>query len=97
MCGKLKYVVYKITFPNGKIYVGSDTGGMGHTLRYFGSWDCCLVEKDFSKDELMDFSIRKQILYESANSSVVRKKESEFIVKLGANDPAKGYNRNPRC
>jgi hypothetical protein len=38
-----KYVVYKITFPNGKIYVGKDEGGLGHSLRYFGSWDNALV------------------------------------------------------
>ena len=31
-----KYVVYKLTFPNGKIYIGKDIGGEGHSLRYFG-------------------------------------------------------------
>ena len=38
MAPKLPYVVYMITFPNGKIYVGKDIGGEGHSLRYFGSW-----------------------------------------------------------
>ena len=45
------YVVYKITFPNGKIYVGKDEGGLGHSLSYFGSWDANLVEQDFSAEQ----------------------------------------------
>ena len=43
------YVVYRITFPNGKIYVGKDIGVDGHSLRYFGSWDNLTVERDFTK------------------------------------------------
>ena len=41
-------VVYKITYPNGKIYVGQDPTG---TLNYFGSADSCLIERDFSDEE----------------------------------------------
>lgn len=90
------YVVYKITFPNGKIYVGKDEGGQGHSLRYFGSWDNALVEKDFTKAELQDLTLRKQILFESDDKLEVSKKESEFIRTLQSNDPAIGFNQTHR-
>ncbi|SEF14572.1 MULTISPECIES: GIY-YIG nuclease family protein [Pseudomonadota] len=88
-----KYVVYKITFPNGKIYVGKDEGGLGHSLRYFGSWDNALVAQDFSKAELSDLTLRKQILFESESKEEVRRMESEFIRSLRSSDPVIGYNR----
>ena len=90
---KLAYVVYKLTFPNGKIYVGKDIGQGGHSLRYFGSWDNLTVEADFSVEELRDFTLRKEILFESSDPAEVTKMESEFIVALGSNDPKIGYNR----
>lgn len=89
----IAYVVYKLTFPNGKIYVGKDIGGEGHSLRYFGSWSDDLVGRDFSKEELMDFTVRKQILFESTNKEEVSKKESEYIRALGATNPEIGYNQ----
>lgn len=91
-----KYVVYKLTFPNGKIYVGKDIGAGGHSLRYFGSWNRELVERDFSKEELKDFTLRKEILFESDDKQEVGQREMELIVALGANDPKKGYNRAPK-
>lgn len=91
-----KYVVYKITFPNGKIYVGMDIGEPGHSLRYFGSWNRDLVAHDFTKEELSDFSLRKQILFESDDKSKVRKMESQFIRDLRSNDPVIGYNETHR-
>ena len=91
-----RYVVYKIIFPNGKIYIGKDEGGLGHSLRYFGSWSDALIEQDFSKTELLDLTLRKQILFESEDKQEVRRKESEFIRSLGSNDPAIGYNQTHR-
>lgn len=70
-----RYVVYKITFPNGKIYVGKDEGAPGHSLRYFGSWDNALVEKDFTKAELLDLTLRKQILFESDDKLEIPEKK----------------------
>lgn len=93
---KFKYVVYKITFPNGKIYVGKDIGHNGHTIRYFGTWDYRLVEADFSKEELMDFSIRREILFEGDDKIEVGRVEMETIKRLQSNDPARGYNRVPK-
>jgi hypothetical protein len=85
-------VVYKITYPNGKIYVGSD---LTDTPTYFGSANPDLVRQDFTRDELRDFSIRKEILWESqdATNREVLRVEGEFIRMLGSNDPAIGYNR----
>lgn len=88
-------VIYKITYPNGKIYIGKDLTG---TLTYFGSVDSKLVEKDFSSKEMQDFTIRKQILWESetASNSEVSLKETEFIRMYSSNDPEIGYNRWPK-
>lgn len=88
-------VVYKITYPNKKIYVGSD---MTDDIRYFGSANAKHVGHDFTPEEKRDFTVRRQILWESARASrseVVRK-EHEFIKALRSNDPAIGYNRSPR-
>ncbi|WP_434716351.1 GIY-YIG nuclease family protein [Paraburkholderia sp. A3RO-2L] len=91
-----KYVVYKITFPNGKIYVGKDDGGTGHSLRYFGSWSNALVAMEFSKQELQDFTLRKEILFESDSKEEVRRMESEMILALRSSDPEIGYNQTHR-
>jgi hypothetical protein len=50
-------VIYKITYPNGKIYIGKD---LTNTLTYFGSVKSSTVEKDFSFEERRDFTIRKK-------------------------------------
>jgi len=90
------YVVYKLTFPNGKIYIGKDISQGGHSIRYFGTWDRALVEADFSKAELQDFSIREEILFESTDKHEVGRQEMSLIARQGANDPKKGYNRVPK-
>ena len=88
-------VTYKITYPNGKIYIGKDlTDG----INYFGSADSRLIERDFSREQRRDFTIRKEILWESekASDSEVSAKEVEFIRALRSNDPNIGYNRWPK-
>ncbi|MGC2211543.1 MAG: hypothetical protein WA532_15660 [Candidatus Korobacteraceae bacterium] len=80
------YVVYMLTFPN----------GAGHSIRYFGSWSNQLVEADFTKEELSDLTIRKQILFESNDKVQVSMKEVEFIRALNSTDPCIGYNQWPR-
>lgn len=90
---KFEYVVYKITFPNGKIYIGKDIGGLGHSLRYFGSWDNEAVSADFTKEELSKFTLTKEILFESNNKSEVSKKEHELINLHRSNNHDLGYNR----
>ncbi|MEP3676779.1 hypothetical protein [Sulfitobacter sp.] len=96
MTRKFAYVVYKITFPNGKIYIGKDIGRDGHTIRYFGSWNHTRVEADFTKEELQDFTIRREILFEGTDKVEVGLREMALIVEQGANDPERGYNTVPK-
>jgi hypothetical protein len=89
--------VYKITYPNGKIYVGMDLIG---NCTYFGSLSQKakeLVNRDLA-DCRLDFMVRKEILWESetATDSEVRAKEIEAILNHRSNDPAIGYNLTPR-
>jgi hypothetical protein len=86
-------VVYKITYPNGKIYIGKD---LTDSINYFGSASDELIAADFTREERHDFS--KEILWESASASEteVNRKEVEFILALGANNPVVGYNRWPK-
>lgn len=88
-------VVYKITYPNGKIYIGKD---LTDSINYFGSANNDLIEKDFSREEKRDFTIRKQILWESdtASDKEVNKKEIEYIRLYESNNPNIGYNRFPK-
>jgi hypothetical protein len=89
-------VIYKITYPNGKIYVGQDRTD---NINYFGSASSTLIARDFTRKQRRDFTIRKEILWESdsATDAEVTATEMEFIARLRANDPAIGYNRVPRC
>jgi hypothetical protein len=88
-------VIYKITYPNGKIYIGKDLTG---TLNYFGSANSQFIERDFSPEERRDFTIRKEILWESetATDQEVSQKELEFIRAFFSNNPLIGYNRWPK-
>jgi len=88
-------VIHKITYPNGKIYIGKD---LTDTLNYYGSADSHLIEKDFAREQWRDFTIRKQILWESATASDrdVNAKEVEYIQELQSNDPTIKYNQWPK-
>jgi hypothetical protein len=96
MSHHFSYVIYKITFPNGKIYIGKDIGSGGHSIRYFGSWNNALVEADFTKDQLEVFTLRKEILFESDDISEVSRMEGVLIVQNQSNNPEIGYNRTHR-
>jgi hypothetical protein len=88
-------VIYKITYPNGKIYVGQD---LTDSINYFGSASSTLIEQDFTSAQRRDFTIRKEILWESATASnaEVNAKEIECIRQFRANEPAIGYNQRPK-
>lgn len=88
-------VIYKITYPNGKIYIGKD---LTDSINYFGSADSKLIEKDYTREQRKDFSIRKEIIWESetANDQEVNQKEIDFITHYKSNDPAIGYNQWPK-
>jgi hypothetical protein len=89
-------IIYKITYPNKKIYIGKDS--TGDNLRYFCSPDRKLLEKDFSWKQQQDITLRKEILFssEDISESELIKKEKEFIIKCGSNDPSNGYNIYPK-
>ncbi len=89
-------VIYKITYPNGKIYVGKD---LTDSINYFGSADNELIARDFTREDRRDFSIRKEILWESesASDSEVNQKEVKFIRLYRSNDQRIGYNQWPKC
>ncbi len=89
----MKKVIYKITYPNGKIYIGKD---LTNSLTYFGSVNSELVAKDFSEVEMRDFSVRKQIIFESESAEEINKIEAQLIVEHGANNPEIGYNKWPK-
>lgn len=90
--------IYKITYPTGKIYVGKDSVG---SYRYYGSPDMDTVNADFmnlSEEIRKDYTIRKQILWESedCSESQLSIKEVELIKSNKSNDPEIGYNRWPK-
>ncbi|MBU5269471.1 GIY-YIG nuclease family protein [Clostridium cochlearium] len=88
-------VIYKITYPNGKIYIGKD---LTDSINYLGSANSNLIEKDFSREERRDFTIRKEILWESetATDKEVNRKEVEYIKNYNSNNPSIGYNQWPK-
>lgn len=88
-------VIYKMTYPNGKIYIGKD---LTDTLNYFGSADSKLIEKDFTREQRKDFTIRKEILFEEENLSdqEINKIEVDLILQFQSNNPVIGYNQWPK-
>jgi len=88
-------VIYKITYPNGKIYVGKD---LTDSINYFGSASHAVIAADFTREQRRDFAIRREILWESeeAPDSEVNAQEVHWIRQLQANDPSIGYNRWPK-
>ena len=87
-------VIYKVTYPNGKIYIGKD---LTDSINYFGSASNELIAADFSREQRRDFVIRKKLLWESdsATAAEVNRKEVEFIRYYRSNEPQVGYNQWP--
>jgi hypothetical protein len=88
-------VIYKVTYPNGKTYIGKD---LTDSINYFGSAASALIAADFTREERRDFTIRREILWESetASDAEANQREIAFIKSYRSNDPAVGYNRWPR-
>ena len=87
-------VVYKVTYPNGKIYVGQDRT---NSINYFGSASDALIANDFTPEQRRSFTVTRDILWysETADRTEINRKEIEFILALRANDPRIGYNQHP--
>jgi len=89
-------VIYKITYPNGKIYIGQD---LTDTIDYFGSPNSPLIASDFTREQRRDFTIRKEILLEfpdTTDNREITRQEVALILQYESNNPAKGYNRSPK-
>jgi hypothetical protein len=91
----LMKLIYKITYPNGKIYVGQDRTD---SINYFGSPSDELIARDFSREQRQVFTVTREILWESetASNAELCRKEVEFIAAFRSNDPEIGYNQWPR-
>lgn len=89
----MRKVIYKITYPNGKIYIGKD---LTNTLTYFGGVNSDEVANDFTEEQQRDFTVRKQIIFESESAEEINKIEARLIDECGANNPAIGYNKWPK-
>ena len=90
--------VYKITYPTGKIYIGKQSYV---SVRYMGSPDKDVLNADFASlpdNVRLDYTIRKQILWESdtASEEELSAMEVELIREHRSNDPEIGYNRWPK-
>lgn len=87
-------VIYKITYPNGKIYVGQDRTD---SINYFGSANSALIAKDFDRQSRRCFTVCRETLWEAeqATRAELNAKELELIRLLRSNDPSVGYNRRP--
>jgi hypothetical protein len=87
-------IIYKITYPNGKIYVGQD---ITNSINYFGSASSDLIALDFTEEDRESFTITRDILWKSENAtkSEVNKKEIEFILGYQSNNLQIGYNKRP--
>ena len=85
-------IIYKITYPNGKIYIGKD---LTNQINYFGSADSKLIAKDFTYKQRKLFTITRKIIWESSSAidSEVSQKEFEFIRLHQSNNPKIGYNQ----
>jgi hypothetical protein len=92
---KVKKVIYKITYPNGKIYIGQD---VTDSINYFGSASSKLIAQDFTREERRIFIIKKEILWESETATIqqLTQKEIEYILQFRSNDPTIGYNLSPK-
>lgn len=88
-------VIYKIAYPNGKIYIGKD---MTDSINYFGSADSSLIAADFTAGQRRSFIVTREVLWESTSAPLreINQMEIHYIRQYRANDPAVGYNRWPK-
>jgi hypothetical protein len=86
--------VYKVTYPNGKIFVIRDPMDQ---ITYIEPIANDQFLADFTTKESKNFTVRKEVLWESADAGPdeVARVEVEWIHRLRANNPDVGYNRWP--
>lgn len=90
-------IVYKITWPNRKIYVGRD---LADSITYFGNPHKKLIDAvSPARDACRSMTLNRTIPghSRSASDTEVRQVERRFILKLCSSDPSIGYNRSPKA
>ncbi len=86
-------IIYKITYPNQKIYIGKD---LTDDINYFGSANSELISADFTREERRRMVIVKEIIFESESVEEINRAEVELIRFHGSNNPEIGYNQWPK-
>lgn len=86
-------IIYKITYPNQKIYIGKD---LTDDINYFGSANSELISADFTREERRRMVIVKEIIFESESVGEINRAEVELIRFHGSNNPEIGYNQWPK-
>jgi hypothetical protein len=90
------WYVYKITYPNGKIYVGVDWGKLAIPWNYVGSSKNpqLKIDCDSYRENSQKWMIEQEILFESwtCSKKEILKIEHEMILKYQATSPEVGYN-----
>ncbi len=78
-----------------KIYIGKD---LVYNINYFGSANSAIIEKDFTWEDQMRFTIKKEILWfsDTATDKEANEEEVKFIRLNESNNPTIGYNRWPK-
>jgi hypothetical protein len=87
--------VFKLTFPNRKIFIGKDDKG---SLTYFGGFDREEVESDYRNIVMPSFTINKEVLWESesAEEEEVDAVVESYIRMFRSDDPRFGYNNRSK-
>lgn len=77
-------VINKISYPNGKIYIGKD---LTNSINCWGSAKSDLIAEDFNFEERMSMTILREIIFFSDSANEVNKKEAELIRQYDSNNP----------
>ncbi|MDR2834530.1 MAG: hypothetical protein LBV67_12555 [Streptococcaceae bacterium] len=91
------WYVYKITYPNGKIYVGMDHSQLACPWGYVGSSYNKQLIDDCNEWRLSnkEWNLNQEILFESKTCTLkeLRRIEHEKIIEYNSTNPLIGYNQ----
>lgn len=91
----MKKVIYKTSYPNGKIYIYQQRPAGDYQLPQQRPTQ--VVELAIAQESDPSFTILREILWQSdtASDAETNAKEIELILQHRSNDPALGYNLWP--
>jgi hypothetical protein len=85
-------VVYNITYPNGKIYVGKD---LTDSITYFGSADAAVIAADFTREERRTFTVTREVLWESDTATDAEVNRVEVVMIRPQRGERSGHRVQP--